>query len=133
MTDYVGLNEKLKCGEEFKQHVEIAIQLDPQDSLLSHLMGRWCFEVAGLSWLEKRACAALFGSAPEATYNDALQHLQRAEELSSDWGLNMLYLGKTFGKLGDSNESRKWLQKTTRIDISTKEDREAVEEAKKLL
>eukprot|EP00055_Hartaetosiga_balthica_P002472 m.4098 g.4098 ORF g.4098 m.4098 type:complete len:311 (-) comp2168_c1_seq1:1051-1983(-) len=133
MTDYVGLNEKLKCGEEFKEHVEIAIRLDPDDSLLSHLLGRWCFEVAGLSWIEKRACAALFGTPPEATYDDALRHLLKAEKLSPQWGLNMLFLGKAYAKLGNSSESRKWLEATIAIKEETKEDREAVEGARKLL
>lgn len=45
MADFVSLNEKIKCGMAFRKHVELAIGLDPSDSLAYHLLGRWCFEV----------------------------------------------------------------------------------------
>lgn len=119
MTDYVGLNEKLECGHKFKHHVEEALRLNPRDSLAFHLLGRWCIEVAGLSWFEKKACSAIFGEPPEATYDDALKNLLQvcyidfmslaltilplttkhnfllqADTLYPDWALNTLFLGK---------------------------------------
>lgn len=109
MADYVPLNEKLKCGLIFRKHVEEAIRLDPTDSLAYHLLGRWCFEVqwrshggharrqpvfqktcvifivicgqvAGLSWFEKKACAALIGTPPEATYEETLEHFLKVQK-----------------------------------------------------
>ena len=77
MADHVSLNEKLECGHKFKMHVEESIRLNDSDAVAYHLLGRWCFEVAGLSWFEKRACAALIGAPPEATYDEALQHLNK--------------------------------------------------------
>ena len=34
-------------------------------------------QVAGISWLEKKAAAALFGSPPESTYQEALDSLMK--------------------------------------------------------
>eukprot|EP00043_Microstomoeca_roanoka_P001636 m.33829 g.33829 ORF g.33829 m.33829 type:complete len:365 (+) comp10936_c0_seq1:35-1129(+) len=133
MTDYVGLNEKLECGHVFKKHVEEAIRLDPNDGLSYHLLGRWCFEVAGLSWLEKRACAALIGQPPEATYDEALGHLLKADQLSPEWALNTLFVAKCYLKLGKKSEAQQWLRKCVECSGKAKEDLEAIEEARKLL
>ena len=71
-------------------------------------------QVAGVSWLEKKAAAALFGSPPESSYEEALESLMKvflpsslytslfhnlctmqAEERSSeDWKTNALYIAK---------------------------------------
>ena len=34
-------------------------------------------KVAGVSWLEKKAAAALFGSPPESTYEEALESFMK--------------------------------------------------------
>ena len=34
-------------------------------------------QVAGISWLEKKAAAALFGTPPESTYEEALESLMK--------------------------------------------------------
>ena len=34
-------------------------------------------QIAGVSWLEKKAAAALFGTPPESTYQEALENLMK--------------------------------------------------------
>ena len=80
-----------------QEHIDRAISLNPEESTLHHLRGRFCFEVcvrmcvcvniphallpcvqvAGVSWLEKKAAAALFGTPPESTYQEALDSLMQ--------------------------------------------------------
>ena len=38
-------------------------------------------QVAGVSWLEKKAAAALFGSPPESSYEEALESLRKVLSL----------------------------------------------------
>ena len=67
----------------------------PEEPILHYLNGRWCFEVAGLSWLEKKAAAALFATPPEATYEQALNYFMKSEELNpGTWKANMLMVAK---------------------------------------
>ena len=40
-----------------------------------------CLQVAGVSWLEKKAAAALFGSPPESSYEEALESLMKVLSL----------------------------------------------------
>lgn len=79
----------------WQEHIDRAIELRPKEPILHYLNGRWCFEVAGLSWLEKKAAAALFATPPEATYEQALGYFMKSEELSpGTWKANMLMVGK---------------------------------------
>jgi hypothetical protein len=41
----MGLNDKVKHGIEFKEHLDIAIRLNNSDYLLFYLRGRWSFKV----------------------------------------------------------------------------------------
>ncbi len=51
--------------------------------------------MAGLSWLERKAAAALFATPPEATYDETLQSFMRAEELNPGaWKGNILMIAK---------------------------------------
>ena len=82
----------LQCWQE---HIDKAIELRPEEPILHYLNGRWCFEVAGLSWLEKKAAAALFATPPEATYEQALGYFMKSEELNpGTWKANMLMVAK---------------------------------------
>ena len=49
-----------------------------------------CLQVAGVSWLEKKAAAALFGSPPESSYEEALESLMKVLSLL----LSLPYTGR---------------------------------------
>ena len=78
-----------------QEHIDKAISLNPNYPTLHYLCGRWCYEVSGLSWLEKKAAAALYATPPDATYDESLQCFMTAEELSpGKWKGNMLMIAK---------------------------------------
>lgn len=43
------------------------------DQTLNHLLGRWCFAVASISWMERKLASAIFASPPESSYDEALR------------------------------------------------------------
>ena len=44
--EFLGIKERVASGQVFKEHIDIALQICPNDSTLHHLLGRFCFEVA---------------------------------------------------------------------------------------
>jgi len=133
-NDYAGTNEKIKNGHAMKHHIDEALKRRPEDRTLHHLLGRWCYNVAALSWLERKVASALFSTPPEATYDDALKSFLEAERLTpSDWKENRLYVALCYEQLKDKVKVKEWLQKADQIPIVSTDDEAAGKEIKKLL
>ena len=49
-SELLPLKEKIVSGYVFKEHVDQAIRLNPSDSDLRHLLGRFSYEIASLKW-----------------------------------------------------------------------------------
>uniref|UniRef100_A0A914PBR8 Uncharacterized protein n=1 Tax=Panagrolaimus davidi TaxID=227884 RepID=A0A914PBR8_9BILA len=128
-----GHKERIKYGHEFKKYVDEAIQQLPEDFALYHMRGRFRFEVASLSMIERGVASVLFGTPPTATYQEALEDFLKSEEMISGTIENMLYLGKTYKALGNDKEARRWLSKTSKSNNMDSEDDEKIQEARKLL
>lgn len=109
-SDYLPLKERIKDGYIFKEHIDKAIDLDPNDSTLYHLLGRFSYEVAGLKWYERKAATALFAEPPNATYEEALDNFMSAERLSkNEWKENKLLISKCHIALNNYKDAIKWL------------------------
>ncbi|OQR72642.1 regulator of microtubule dynamics protein 2-like, partial [Tropilaelaps mercedesae] len=56
------------------------LSLDPENWLAYHVLGNWCYQVASVSWLQKKTAATLFAKPPEASLDDALNAFKKAEQ-----------------------------------------------------
>lgn len=74
--EYVSINEKIKNGFTFKEHVDRAVRLNPKDPSLHYLLGRFCLEVSTLGWVERKVASTLFSAPPTSTPQEALEHFQ---------------------------------------------------------
>lgn len=122
MAPLVGTKERIKFGHEFKEHRDIAVAIDSTDKLLHHMFGRWCYEVASLSFIERKLASALFSEPPKATYEEALESLEKADSLKHEWKTNHLWLGKTFIALKRYADAIKWIDLGLTMPVQTEED-----------
>lgn len=129
---YGDTKEKLLKGNMFEQHVKTCLELDPSNSTALHLLGRYCFEVAGIKWWEAKIAAALFGTVPKSSYEEALDHFLKADDLNSEWTENKLFIVRCMVKLGRKEDGLVWIKK---IEQSETEDDMSgqINEVKKLL
>ncbi|XP_073348753.1 regulator of microtubule dynamics protein 3 isoform X2 [Pagrus major] len=120
-----SMHSKLKSSHILKEHLDRAIALKDDDPMCFYLLGRWCYEVATLDWLEKKAAAALFQSAPSTTLHDALENFLKAEELSPGFSKTVrLYIAKCHKELGNISEASNWTELALKMSTTSKDDEE---------
>ncbi|KAG1654158.1 Regulator of microtubule dynamics protein 2 [Nymphon striatum] len=121
--EFLSMQERIKDGFTFKEHIEKAVQLSPGDSTLHHMLGRWCYEVYMLSWIERKVASTLFAAPPEATAEEARSHFQKAEELHCrPWKENKLYIAKTYIGAGEYANAMPWLDTAFSLPVESDDD-----------
>ncbi|XP_022070917.2 regulator of microtubule dynamics protein 3 [Acanthochromis polyacanthus] len=124
-SQYESMHGKLKSSHILKEHLDRAIALRDDDPMCFYLLGRWCYEVATLDWLEKKAAAALYQSPPASTLHDALENFLKAEELSPGFSRTVrLYIAKCHKELGNISEATNWAELALKMPTNTDNDEE---------
>uniref|UniRef100_A0A3P9MEV9 Regulator of microtubule dynamics protein 3 n=1 Tax=Oryzias latipes TaxID=8090 RepID=A0A3P9MEV9_ORYLA len=132
-AEHDSTHSKLKSGFLLKEHLDRALRLRDDDPVCYFLLGRWCFEVASLDWLEKKAAAALYRSAPTSSLHDALENFLKAEELSPGFSRTVrLYIAMCHKELGNISEATNWAELALNTASSCDEAPTNAAEARKL-
>ncbi|XP_022110923.1 regulator of microtubule dynamics protein 1-like isoform X2 [Acanthaster planci] len=132
--DFEGTKKKISNAYVIRDHFQKAIDLNPMDATSRHLMGLWCFTFAEMPWYQRKIAAVIFGSPPTSTYEEALEHFKKGEEISPGfYSKNLLMLGRTYLKVNDKEQARVYLNKLLEYDCKKDEDKRALGEAKQHL
>ncbi|XP_054162941.1 regulator of microtubule dynamics protein 2-like [Oppia nitens] len=131
-TKLVGVKDKIRYGHEFKQHLDLAYKLDPNDHMLHFMAGRFAYELAALSWIERNIARALYGPIPEATYQEALQKFFDSDKSKPNWKDNYLWIAKTYRRLRKKTTARQWVNKGLNLPTNNIMDELAHKELQQL-
>uniref|UniRef100_A0A914ZY90 Regulator of microtubule dynamics protein 1 n=1 Tax=Parascaris univalens TaxID=6257 RepID=A0A914ZY90_PARUN len=113
-------------------YLDKAAEVAP-DSAIYHMRGRFFYEVANLSWLERTAATALFGTPPTATIDESLADLLKAEELNPGELDNLLFIAKCYLAKGEHSKARTYLFKMKATRAIDRADEAMLDEADNLL
>lgn len=131
--EFLPIAEKIKNGYRFKEHVMKALEIRPNDGELHYLLGRFKYEVANLSWIERKVAATLYSEPPSASYEDAIDSFQNAERFSDIVNLeNRLFLSKCYIALSKYEQAVHWLEKICDLSIENKDDQRIQNDARQL-
>jgi tetratricopeptide (TPR) repeat protein len=84
---------KVQYSRFIKDYAEQALALDPNYAWAHHLLGRWHYEVADLGMTSRFFVRLFYGGLPNASLQEAVNHLQRAVDLEPGELSHWLELG----------------------------------------
>lgn len=124
-VDHESIHNKLKSTYIMKEHLDQALALTDSDPICFYLLAKWCYQVASLEWLEKKAAAALYPSPPCSSLQQALDNFLKAEKLSPGFSKTVrLYISKCHQELGNISEATKWMELAEDTPTNTIQDEE---------
>jgi tetratricopeptide (TPR) repeat protein len=128
-----GTKQKIKNSYKVAEHTKRAIELDPEDDGNYHVMGRWHFTLAELSWIERTVAKIVYETPPQASFEEARSYFQKAIDLAPEDIRHYLWLGKTFEELKDRDGAAAAYQKAVDLTADTESDKIQQKEARELL
>jgi tetratricopeptide (TPR) repeat protein len=132
--DIKGIKNRIQSSFLIREHFTKALELKPGEHFIRHLLGRWCYQVASVSWLQRKMASAIFATPPTSSFDEAFSYFSAAEEASPGFfKANWLWLGKCLVQMSRTAEAKQWLVKLMDTEPDTIDDKEARREAEELL
>lgn len=128
-----GTKQKIENSYEVKKHTLKAIELDPEDDGNLHVMGRWHYTLAELSWFERKIAGLIYASPPKASFEEAVEFFNQAIAMLPDEVRHHLWLGKSYIELGKKDAARDAFNAALAITAGNDSDRILQKEAQELL
>lgn len=128
-----GTKQKIENSYAVKEHTVKAIELDPENDSNYHVMGRWHFALADLSWFERKVASIIYATPPAASFEKAVEFFSKAHDIKPDDIRHLLWLGKSYEKMDKKDQARKVLKKALAIPATTDSDKSMHKEAEDLL
>jgi len=128
-----GTKQKITNSYAVREHTEKAIALDPQNDANYHVMGRWHFALADLSWAERQIASLIYATPPKASFAEAEQFFTKAHELNPKDIRHLLWLSKTQIELKKKEAAKKNLQQALALPAESDSDKAMQKESVELL
>lgn len=110
LANLSSTKEKIAYGKQFQEHAEVALKINPNDYLMQSMYGQWCYQVASLTWLERKIANAIYGNVPKADYDMALNAFKKSNELN-ETKESTLWIAKTLIAKKQTAEVKQYVQK----------------------
>lgn len=128
LGDHLSTKEKVANSFKIKEALEGSATKLPQDATVKTALGQWCYKVAGISFIERNAAKLLFGTPPESSFEEALEHLLASYKVRPSKKA-ALYAGLCYQKLKQKDEAKKWFQACLDLPSFGKDDAELDKQA----
>jgi tetratricopeptide (TPR) repeat protein len=118
-----GAKKRVRMSKEIKKEVDRSLELDPNDDIAWHVLGRWHRKIATLSWIERKFANIFLGGVPkEASVEKAAECFRKAIEIHPEHINHYLELGLTCEKLKQKELAIRQYEKVLELPVKDADD-----------
>lgn len=129
-----GARERVAASRAIKKYADRALEYNSGNAGAWHVLGRWHFKVANLSWIERMAANTLFGGIPgNASNKKAAEAIEKAISLNEDYILYYRDLAKVYEAMGEEGEAIANCRTATGKPLLTPDDKRLKRECRELI
>lgn len=126
-----GLREKVQLADSVRIYAEKALEINPNGRTL-HILGRWHYEVSQFGGFMRFFARLFFGTAPKASYEQALDYFSQAAELE-DFTVHHYWIALTHLKMKNKDGAKEHFEYILTLESQLHNDQLFKERAKKEL
>lgn len=130
LGDFIPTKEKIANAYTIRDHFKKATELNPEDCTSFHCMGKWCWSVLQIGWVERQAASLLFGTPPSSTYEECEEYLLKSAKLEMNQVYNNALLGDLYYQQKKWGDAKTWYQHAIDCPVVTENHKRQNAEAK---
>lgn len=129
-----GARDRVAASRAIKKYADRAIKYDSTNAGAWHVLGRWNFKVANLSWLERAAANTLFGGIPGNASNEkAAEAIEKAISLNDKYVLYYYDLARVYEAMGKDQKAITTCRQALDIPNLTPDDESLKQDCRELI
>ena len=128
-----GTKQKIINSYDVKKYAMRAIELDPTYDGTYHVMGRWHYELANLSWIERKIAGLVYETPPDGSFKESVQFFRKAIDAKPDEIRHYVWLAKALIEMDNDAEAKKVLNEALALNPFDNGDRNLQKEARTIL
>ena len=133
-ANLAGGKRRIALSQEIKLQADSTLALNPRHVGAMHILGRWHYGIASLSWFERSFAKIIYGGVPPgASMEKARSYFEQAIALDPKTPINHYWLGMTLIKLDDYTGARAELERCIALDDVLWDDKITKGKARKAL
>ncbi|RFT17038.1 MAG: hypothetical protein OP8BY_0980 [Candidatus Saccharicenans subterraneus] len=129
----LGKKEQIDASKQVRAAVDKAIELDPNNDLAYHALGRWHRRMAEIGGAKRALGSLIYGSIPKGSMEESEKWLKKAVELKPDYINHHLELGRTYVAMKKYDLARQEFNRCLELPEASAKDKQLKEEAKEEL
>ena len=118
-----GTKQKILNSYKVQQYGMKAIKLAPEYEHCYHLMGRWHYELAELSWFERNVASLVYATPPKGSYKEAIKLFKQAIKINSIEIRHHYWLAKTYQAIDEKELAKKEFEIVVSLKPKDKKDK----------
>ena len=118
----LGKKEQIDGSKQIRAEIDKAIELDPNNDLAYHALGRWHRRMAEIGGASRFFGGIIYGSIPKGSFEESEKNLKKAVDMKPEFVNHHLELGKTYVALKKYDLAAAEFQKAIDLPKTTSKD-----------